>query len=83
MLSSDEIDTIRCELDRMGTEYGVRIDFDFVKLLNCYRLQVRKDHVGCVQHFSYEQLAFTRDGPLGTIRRSIMRIFDDRIKAAM
>ena len=59
MLSSDQMDTIRSNLDHLENQYGVRIKFDFIKELKSYRLYVRKDNAGCVRHFSYEELVFT------------------------
>lgn len=81
MLSSDQMDTIRSNLDRLETRYGVRITFEFIEELKSYRLYVRKDNAGCVRHFSYEELVFTQYGALGTIYRSLLRMIDDVIKA--
>ena len=82
MLSSDQMDTIRSNLDHLETRYGVRITFEFIEELKSYRLYVRKDNAGCVRHFSYEELVFTQYGALGTIHRSLLRMIDDAIKAA-
>lgn len=81
MLSYDQMDTIRCNLDHLENQYGVRIGFDFIKELKSYRLQVQRDGAGCVRHFSYEELVFTRIGALETIRLSALRMIDDVIKA--
>jgi hypothetical protein len=82
MLSSDQMDTIRSNLDNLETRYGVRITFEFIEELKSYRLYVRKDNAGCARHFSYEELVFTRIGALETIRLSALRMIDDAIKAA-
>ena len=82
MLSYDQMDTIRSNLDHLETRYGVRITFEFIEELKSYRLYVRKDNAGCVRHFSYEELVFTRIGALETIRLSALRMIDDAIKFA-
>lgn len=81
MLSSDQMDTIRSNLDHLETRYGVRITFEFIEELKSYRLYVRKDNAGCVRHFSYEELVFTRIGALETIHLSVLHMIDDVIKA--
>lgn len=82
MLSSDQMDTIRSNLDHLETRYGVRITFEFIEELKSYRLYVRKDNAGCVRHFSYEELVFTQYGALGTIHRSLLHMIDDVLKFA-